>query len=59
MKCDLIIMGDLPEWKKYEVWPDGKNMMKCGLIVMGDLPEWKKYEKKSYYDGRPTQMETI
>jgi hypothetical protein len=28
VKCGLIVMGDLPKWKK------GKN----GLIVMGDLP---------------------
>ena len=44
MKCGLIVMGDLPRWKEYEV----------RLIVMGDLPRWKKYEKRSYYDGRPT-----
>ena len=50
-KCGLIIMGDLPRWKN--------NMMKCDLIIMGDLPGWKKYEERSYYDGRPTQMEKM
>jgi hypothetical protein len=29
--CGLIVMGDLPKWKKER-----------GLIVMGDLPKWKK-----------------
>ena len=59
-------MGDLPRWKKYEVWShcngwptqNGKNM-KCGLIVMGDLPRWKKYEVWSHYNGWPTRMEKI
>ena len=40
MENGLIVMGDLPKWKKEE-WshslgdlPRGKN----GLIIMGDLP---------------------
>jgi hypothetical protein len=30
VKCNLIVMGDLP-----------KEKGKSGLIVMGDLPKWK------------------
>ena len=47
----LIVMGDLPRWKRGRVvsflwvtYPGGKNM-KCGLIVMGDLPRWTKYDE--------------
>jgi hypothetical protein len=32
--CGLIVVGDLPKWKK--IWK-----VKSGLIVMGDLPRWK------------------
>ena len=55
MKCGLIVMGDLPRWKKmwktavslsWVTYPDGKNM-KNGLIMMGDLPRWKKYDMTS------------
>ena len=54
------MMGDLPRWKEYIYKKtDGNNMKKCGLIVMGNLPRWKKCEKRSYYDGRPTQMEKM
>ena len=54
MKWGLIVMGDLPWWKKYDEvrshchgWPTRKwkKNMKCGLIVMGDLPRWKKYDE--------------
>jgi hypothetical protein len=51
MKCGLIIMGDLPRWKIEKIW--------SGLIVMGDLPKWKECEKRSHYDGWPTQMERM
>ena len=58
-KCGLIIIGDLPRWKQYELWshckgvtnPSGKNMKKCGLIIMGDLPRWKQYELWSHCKG--------
>ena len=47
----LIVMGDLPRWKKEE-WshslgdlPRNRKNMKCSLIVMGDLPRWKKYDE--------------
>ena len=52
MKCSLIVIGDLPGWKKYEkavslwwaTYPNRKNV-KCGLIVMGDLPKMEKNMK--------------
>ena len=52
MKCGLIIIGDLPRWKKYDevvslrwaTYPNRKNV-KCGLIVMGDLPKYGKNMK--------------
>ena len=54
MKRGLIVMGDLPRWKKYDevvsllwaTYPDGKNV-KNGLIMMGDLPRWKKCDMTS------------
>jgi len=60
----LIMMGDLPKWKKmwktvslwWVTYPNGKNV-KCGLIMMGDLPKWKECEVRSHYNGWPTQME--
>ena len=51
MKWGLIVMGDLPWWKKYDEmrshyhgWPTRK---------------WKKYEVWSHCNGWPTQMERI
>ena len=62
----LIVMGDLPRWKKCDVrsyyngWPnpmEDRKKIWSGLIVMGDLPRWKKYDVRSHYNGWPTQME--
>ena len=54
VKCGLIVMGDLPKWKKmwktvllwWATYPDGKNVMN-GLIIMGDLPRWKECDMTS------------
>ena len=49
MKSGLVVMDDLPRWKKYEVrshcngWPT-QEKGKSGLIVMGDLPRKKHGE---------------
>ena len=55
MKNDgLIMMGDLPKWKKQwshcDGWPTQRKMVSLW---------WVTYPKKkwSYYDGWPTQME--
>jgi len=50
-KCEngLIMMGDLPRWKKYEV------RSHCN----GDLPRWKKCEVRSHCNGWPTKVEKI
>jgi hypothetical protein len=70
VKNGLIMMGDLPKWKKWwshcDRWPPQKKMVSLwwvtypggknnGLIVMGDLPK----ERWSHYDGWPTQMEKM
>ena len=39
MKSGLVVMDDLPRWKKN---------VKCGLIVMGDLPKEKKGKESSH-----------
>ena len=43
--CGLIMMGDLPEWKRERVvsflWVTYPEKKKYGLIVMGDLPKQK------------------
>ena len=55
----LIMMGDLPEWKRERVvsffgWPTQiKKKMENGLIVMGDLPK-EKGRVVSFF-GWPTQ----
>ena len=40
MKCGLIVMGDLPTWKKYEVWSHCKGMTnpsgRCDMTSVKD-----------------------
>jgi hypothetical protein len=61
----LIVMGDLPTWKKKGSHEKGSHCngrptqieKKKGLIVISDLPRWKK--KGSHYNRWPAQEKDL